>query len=275
MPIKHSTLAMTALLVASFSASFAVAQTAAPKAPEPNYTLSYNLGIVSDYRYRGISQSRLKPATQGGIDYANKNGLYLGAWASTIAWIKDTGAVQTPAVDAGTSPLEIDLYGGYKFEASKGVTFDVGALQYMYPGNKLQNVAGASNANTLELYGAVTLGMVTAKYSRSQGNLFGTGLTTGATSTKGSGYFDLSATFDLSNGYTIVPHFGSQTVANTPNSSYTDYSVMLNKDIDGLVLSGGVVGTRTKNNGAYLATAPISNKNLGKGALVFSVKKNF
>lgn len=275
MPIKHSKLAMTALLVASFSASFAVAQTAAPKAPEPNYTLSYNLGIVSDYRYRGISQSRLKPATQGGIDYANKNGLYLGAWASTIAWIKDTGAVQTPAVDAGTSPLEIDLYGGYKFEASKGVTFDVGALQYMYPGNKLQNVAGASNANTLELYGAVTLGMVTAKYSRSQGNLFGTGLTTGATSTKGSGYFDLSATFDLSNGYTIVPHFGSQTVANTPNSSYTDYSVMLNKDIDGLVLSGGVVGTRTKNNGAYLATAPISNKNLGKGALVFSVKKNF
>lgn len=270
MSIKHSAIALAALL----AANFAVAQTAAPKAPEPSYTMSYNLGVTSDYRYRGLSQSRLAPALQGGLDYANKNGFYLGAWASTITWIKNTGEAQTPRVDTGSSSVEIDLYGGYKFEAAKDVTFDFGALQYWYPGNKLASVTGSSNANTLEFYGAVTLGVVTAKYSRTQGNLFGAGLTTGATNTKGSGYFDLSATFDLSNGYSLVPHMGSQTVANTPNSSYTDYSLMLNKDIDGLILSGGIVGTRTKNNGAYVSTAP-DGKNLGKGALVVSLKKNF
>ncbi len=273
MSFKLTAIAFAAFLAVDLAAAQTVAP-AAPKAPEPSYTISYNLGVISDYRYRGISQSRLKPALQGGIDYANKNGFYLGTWASTIKWIKDTGQAQTPIADVGASPLEVDLYGGYKFEAAKDLTFDFGALQYWYPGNKLINVAGYSNANTLEFYGAVTYKVLTAKYSRSQGNLFGTGLVAGTTSTKGSGYFDLSAAFDLSNGYSIVPHIGAQTVANTPNSSYRDYSLTLNKDIDGLVLSGAVVGTRTKNNGAYVSTAP-DGKNLGKGAFVVSLKKNF
>src|SRR6478752_1412380 len=60
------------------------------KAPEPDYTLSYNLGAVTDYRYRGISQTGGHPALQGGIDFAHKSGFYLGTWASTIHWIKDS-----------------------------------------------------------------------------------------------------------------------------------------------------------------------------------------
>jgi hypothetical protein len=50
--------------------------------------------VVTDYRYRGISQTKLKPAVQGGVDYA-AGGFYVGAWASTIKWIKDAAA--TPA----------------------------------------------------------------------------------------------------------------------------------------------------------------------------------
>jgi uncharacterized protein (TIGR02001 family) len=273
MSIKLTSIAIAALLAAQL-ADAQTAAPAAPKAPEPDYTVSYNLGVTSDYRYRGLSQSRLKPALQGGIDYANKNGFYLGTWASTISWIKDTGRAQTPVVDTGSTAVEIDIYGGYKAKVNEDVTLDFGALQYWYPGNKLASVSGSSNANTFEFYGAVTVGVVTAKYSRSQGNLFGAGLTTGTTSTKGSGYLDLSATFELSNGYSLVPHIGSQTVANTPNSSYTDYSLTLNKDFNGLVLSGAVVGTKTKNNGAYVSTAP-DGKNLGKGAFVVSLKKNF
>ncbi|MBV8034499.1 MAG: hypothetical protein JOY88_05450, partial [Pelomonas sp.] len=46
--------------------------------------LSFNVGVVSEYRYRGISQTRLKPALQGGIDYADPSGFYIGSWASTI-----------------------------------------------------------------------------------------------------------------------------------------------------------------------------------------------
>jgi uncharacterized protein (TIGR02001 family) len=98
----------TTLLVSALALSGAAfAQT---KAPEPDYTLSYNVGAVTEYRYRGISQSGKKPALQGGVDFAHKSGLYLGAWGSTITWIKDSAAA--PASAKG--PLEVDLYGGYK-----------------------------------------------------------------------------------------------------------------------------------------------------------------
>ena len=117
-------IAKSMVIVAVAVSGAAFAQT---KAPEPDYTLSYNVGVVSDYRYRGISQSRLKPALQGGIDFAHKNGFYLGTWASTIKWIKDAG---------GDAPVEWDIYGGYKFEAS-GIAFDVGALRYQYLSHKL------------------------------------------------------------------------------------------------------------------------------------------
>src|ERR1035437_2742238 len=147
-----------ASLLASSLASAQTAAPAAPAAPEPDYTLSYNVGVVTDYRYRGISQSRLAPALQGGVDFAAKNGIYLGAWASTIKWIKDAG---------GKDDFELDLYGGYKGEIAKDVSYDVGYLRYEYVGNKLGAVSGLVDANTDELYGALTYGAYTAKYSHS------------------------------------------------------------------------------------------------------------
>ena len=71
---------------------------------------SFNVGAVTDYRYRGISQTRVKPALQGGVDFSHPSGLYLGAWASTIKWVKDFG---------GDSNVEVDLYGGYKGEIGR------------------------------------------------------------------------------------------------------------------------------------------------------------
>ncbi|MBV8033617.1 TorF family putative porin, partial [Roseateles sp.] len=67
------------LVLALFAALPAFA--ADEPAPDP---LSFNVGVVSEYRYRGISQTRLKPALQGGIDYADPSGFYIGSWASTI-----------------------------------------------------------------------------------------------------------------------------------------------------------------------------------------------
>ena len=110
--------------LAVFLSSLVVAGSALAqaKAPEPDYTLSFNVGVVSDYRYRGVSQSRLKPALQGGADFSHKSGFYLGTWASTIRWIDDLG---------GGANVEVDLYGGYKFNAGP-VAMDVGLLRYLY-----------------------------------------------------------------------------------------------------------------------------------------------
>jgi uncharacterized protein (TIGR02001 family) len=234
------------------SASSAMAQTA-PAAPESS--LSFNVGAVSDYRYRGISQSRLDPALQGGADYADKSGLYLGVWGSSIKWIKDAG---------GDANMEVDVYGGYKFTVGD-IGYDLGFLRYEYSGNKLK-----PSANTNELYGAVTMGPLTAKYSQSTGNLFG------FANSKGSTYFDLTATFDLGGGYTLAPHLGRQTVKGTGNSkfSYTDYALTLGKDLgNGLTASAAMIGTNAEKDTYTSTFAP--GKQMGKSGLVVGIKYAF
>ncbi|WP_374353531.1 TorF family putative porin [Limnohabitans sp.] len=227
----------------------------APVVQAQESTLSYNVGVVSDYRYRGISQSRLEPALQGGIDYADKSGFYVGAWGSTIKWIKDSGA--------SSGSVEVDLYGGYK-GAVGDVAYDVGFLRYEYAGNKYKEVTGV-NANTNEVYGAVTYGLFTAKYSHAISDLFGN------PNSKNSYYLDLSANFDLGDGYTLTPHVGRQFIKNAPTYTYNDYSVTLTKDL-GNGLSGSLTLVDT-NNDNYLY-AP-KNKNLGKAGAVVGLKYSF
>lgn len=235
---------LIALAVSSL-ASVAQAQTA------PESTLSFNAGVVSDYRYRGISQSRLNPALQGGVDYADKSGFYVGAWGSTIKWIKDAG---------GDANVELDLYGGYK-GAVGDVAYDVGFLRYEYPSNKL-----AVSANTNEVYGAVTYGLFTAKYSHAVSNLFGFG------DSKNSYYLDLSAALDLGDGYTLTPHVGRQSVKNNSGYSYNDYALTLGKDLgNGLSASAAVIGT---NADKALYFTP-EGKFTGKTGVVVGLKYAF
>lgn len=268
-------------LLATSSAAFA--QTA-PAAPES--TLSFNVGVVNEYRYRGLGQTRGKPALQGGVDYAHSSGLYVGTWASTINWIKDN-STSTDPVKGG---VEVDIYGGYKFEAA-GLGFDVGYLRYEYSGNTLDKAFGGGvykNANTDEVYAAVTAGPVTAKYSYSLGNLFGYYNFTDGKQTTGSNYLDLSATFDLGNGMTFVPHVGRQQVKNGDlglsaghNFSYTDFALTLNKDFgNGLSASlSGITTNADKFINTNLTTPPGDSKPLnyysGKSTLVAGVKYSF
>lgn len=210
--------------------------------------LAFNVGAVTDYRYRGISQTRVKPALQGGVDFSD-GGLYLGAWASTVKWIKDAG---------GGADFELDLYGGYKGELTKDIGYDVGLLTYQYPGHDL----GVS-PNTTEIYGALSYGIFTAKYSHSVSNLFG------FSDSKSSGYLDLSATLDMGDGWTVVPHVGHQRIPNNGQFAYWDYSVTVSKTFGSVALSASVVGTDTDE---YIGP---NGKNLGKAGLLIGAKFNF
>lgn len=255
MPYKAASILAT---LALSGAAFAQAQTAAP---EPDYSLSYNVGVVSDYRYRGISQAAKRPALQGGVDLAHKSGFYIGTWASTIRWIEDSG----PGVDG---PLEVDLYGGYKGAITEGVAFDVGGLGYWYPGNDLKSVTG-ENANTFELYGALSAGPATVKYSHALTNLFG------APDSKNSGYLDLSASFDLGSGFSVTPHAGWQRIKNF--GTYRDLSLTLAKDFgDSLVGTVAVVDTNWEDRfGAAYVLPGSGNRDLAKTGLVVGLKKTF
>ena len=107
-------------------------------AEEAASPLSFNVGVASEYRYRGLSQSSFKPALQGGADYAAPSGYYVGVWGSTIDWIKDDGRINN--VSTGSTNVEIDLYGGYKGTTASALGYDVGLLQYYYSGNSYSNI---------------------------------------------------------------------------------------------------------------------------------------
>ncbi len=257
--MKFSKLSLAVVLSVVSAGAFAQA-----KAPEPDYTLSYNIGAVTDYRFRGIAQTSKKPAIQGGLDFAHKSGFYAGAWASNVRWIKDFNG-------ATKGNYEIDLYGGFKGEIAKDFTFDVGAIAYRYPGNNSGAVgtpgAGTvSNANTTEYYGALTYNVFTAKYSRSSGDFLG------FLKSSGSSYLDLSAAFDLGNGFTLTPHVGMQKVSNNKPYDYTDYSLTLAKDMgNGLSLTAAATGTNAKK--AFYTD--VNGKFIGNGTLVVGAKYSF
>ena len=260
------TLLISALALMGSVSGVAHAEEAAPAAAEPVDTLAFNAGVISEYRYRGISQSRLLPAVQGGADFTSKDGWYLGTWFSSIDWIKDYGTIKSTKGVKG--PVELDLYGGYRGELATDLTYDVGYLRYEYAGNTLAKISGFANANTDEVYGALTYKIFTAKYSYSLGDLFGT------VNSKGSGYTDLSLNFDLGDGLSFVPHLGHQTVAGNGNSvySYTDYSLTLGKDFgNGFSASAALIGTDAKT-GSYVAP---SGKSLSKSDFVAGVKYTF
>ena len=267
--MKFSPLKIAAsLAILATSASFA--QT---KAPEPDYTLAYSAGVVSDYRFRGISQTSFKPALQLTADFVHKSGLYLGAFGSNVSWIKDFN-------QSTKGSYEVDLYGGFKGNITGDLGFDVGLITYIYPGNN-SGAAGTlgagnfSNANTTEIYGGLTYNVFSFKYSRSVGDFLGN-LRSG-----GSQYFDLSANFDMGNGFTLTPHIGRQTIPNQnfgtstdgKAANYMDYALTLGKDFgSGLSGTAALIGTDTKRPGFYRDS---KDKDLGKSTLVVGVKYTF
>jgi uncharacterized protein (TIGR02001 family) len=215
--------------------------------------VSFNAAATSDYRYRGISQTRLRPALQGGVDWTDSaSGVYAGAWASTIRWTRDAG---------GDGSVELDLYAGKRGTLAQGVSYDAGVLGYAYPSNGLQ-----PNADTLELYGQLGYGPATLKYSHAATNLFG------FADSRRSGYLDASVTQDLGAGWTLNLHAGRQRVRHHAVSSYTDWKAGVTKDVAGVTVALAYIGTNADRT-AY--ASPVNGKFTGREALLLTVSKVF
>jgi len=113
---------LSALAVAS-ALSVPAFMVAAPAQAE----LSGNIGVVSQYVLRGIGQENKGAAIQGGIDYANDSGFYLGWWGSSLDYTYNVAGS-----DAYTGQgFENDIYGGFTGTAG-GIDYNVGLIQYYY-----------------------------------------------------------------------------------------------------------------------------------------------
>lgn len=224
--------AMTAAAVAASSA--AVAQQPAP--PKSPWTATANINLVSDYRFRGITQTWGKPAVQGGADISHDNGFFAGTWASNVSGNEYPGG-----------SLEWDFYGGWNFKLSDDLTIPVGAIYYYYPGANFDKTAcpSAANAGTVspcgpnvtpnnfELNAGITWKWVSFKASVALTDYFGADQSLGFTGgTSGTQYYDLSANYPVNDNLTLNAHLGYTNFTKdyngpngTVNPSYWDWKL--------------------------------------------------
>lgn len=173
--------------------------------------ISGNVSLLSDYVYRGISQTSENPAIQGGFDVAAENGLYVGVWASNVDF---------------DGSIEIDIYAGYGGAISEEVGFDVGVLRYEYPDDAQD---GAPESSFNEIYASLGFKGFTLGLAYSSDFFYESGKAT---------YLYLDYELGLPNDFALSFHYGDQSIDDnaqfgTPN--YAEYSIGVSRsfsDID-------------------------------------------
>ena len=286
---------MKKLLLASVAAGAfinPIAHAQAP-APTPEHTLTGNMTIATDYRFRGISQTfgegffTVGPAIQGGIDYSHSSGFYLGNWNSNVS------GNQYP----NGAGIEMDFYGGYK-HAFGDFGLDVGTIYYAYPGGtKLPGVDAAGNTTFTDVYNweayiggswkwfslkysysftdyfglseDAIQGFVACNPNRSCSNLPRSGDTKGTQYLYGAFNYEVmpKLTLTATAGYTFVRHYN--------DLSYFDYKVGLTYDWAGWLLGANIIGTDANKDYWYAVNSTGKVREIGTTGLVLSVGKTF
>ncbi len=175
-------------------AGLASMSTLAVAADSP-HSMTGNLSFVTDYQFRGVSQTDEDMAIQGGFDYAHASGFYAGVWGSNVEF--------------GPANMELDVYGGYAGSAGD-IGYNVGLLQYIYP--------DYDDANTTEIYGGITYGNFGAKMSYALSDYFD------VADSDGTIYLDLGYTHTFANEMALGLHYG-KTMGEGAQDDYADWKI--------------------------------------------------
>lgn len=178
---------------------------------------SLTIGAVSDYRFRGISQSAGDPAIQGSFDLAFDSGFYAGVWGSNVDFEDD-------------ADIEVDWYGGYFWEINDNLGLDVMLTYYTYPGYDW-------NADYLELINTFWVGGLGLQYAYSDdyvntgdsAHYFAADYSIPIADT--AGFFEGIA-LDVHAGYSKGDYWDEWDIG-----SYTDYSVGISASVKSVEMS--------------------------------------
>lgn len=191
-------------------------------AEESPHTLTGNLGFVSDYAFRGVSQTDEDPAIQGGFDYSHSSGFYLGTWGSNVEF--------------GDANMEWDVYGGYNGKITEDLGYTVGLLQYFYP--------DLSDADTLEVNAGVSYKWFALKASYSVTDYFG------APDSDGTIYWDASFNYELPAAVMLGLHYG-YTTGEGAQDDYADWKLGVSKEFGGFNVGLAYVATNDDGEELY------------------------
>ena len=191
--------------------------------------VSGSVAVVSDYLFRGVTQTSEKPALQGGVTWTHDSGFYAGGWGSSISWLSDAD----PDV---SSQVELDMFAGYtgKFGQSE-FGYDVGLNYYGYPGDY---PAGFNDTDTLELYFGLSWKFLSARYWYATTDLFGIPGSDGSTN------LDLGAGREFAPGWKGTLGWGKQWVKGVPDADYTFWKLGVDKSFE----SGFGIGVAYQDN---------------------------
>ncbi|EMR13510.1 hypothetical protein MPL1_04692 [Methylophaga lonarensis MPL] len=233
------------------------------------HSLTANVGLFSQYVFRGITFSNEDPAIQGGFDYAHDSGWYAGVWATNLEQDENVG-----------NSIEVDFYGGYYHQFTDDFAMDVGLLQFYYPDRKKFN---GQRFDTTEAYAAATWKWFTAKYSRTLTNYGGLNTKSadldggyGNGSSRGTQYYELNFDYGLPHDFNLHLHVGRLRVKNYSDFNYTDYMVGLSKDFAVFGADGWTVGVNYTNTTAKKSWWPgADGDNRGESHVIGYIMRTF
>lgn len=248
---------ISAIVATPMVMASALAPVLADEAPASKWVGS--VGVVSDYLFRGLSQTNRKPAVQAGVEFDHASGWYLGGWGSNVSWLSDASTSAAPV----SSSVELDLYGGYRGSFGGDWSYDVGLYRYQYPGSY---PAGFTLPNTTEAYAALAWKSVSLKYSYAFTNLFG------YADSERSGYVDLSWNQEFAPGWLLNAHVGRQQVENVAGASYSDWKLGVTRNF-GSGWSAALGYYDTNANASVYTNA--HGHYLGRATAVLSLARSF
>ena len=179
-------------------------------APGDLFELSANVALTSDYVWRGMTQTNEEPAIQGGFDVNHDSGLYVGTWGSNVKFLE--GAAVNPEDRAH---IEIDLYIGYAGELRNGITYDVKAGHYIYPGADSSLEYDMTEFNLTLGYSLPQGTELSAVYDYSPEFAGAVG---------SAHHYMLGATHGWDNGLSLGAHLGRQQISDNANFGFDDYT---------------------------------------------------
>ena len=199
------------------------------------FSVSGNVGLYSDYIFRGYTQTKNDPALQGGFDIEHESGAYAGVWASNVNWTTEGGYMDD-------NSMEIDGYLGFAGDLGEtGIGYDVGVLKFYYPGTNTTAGAGGADTDATEVYASLSKDL--GNFSASLGVYVVTSDDAwGFADADGSKYYTADVGVPIGETpFTASVHLGRQTFEGVGNDSYdyTDWKVNLEYSINDTFALGG------------------------------------
>ena len=211
-------------------------------------TIDETVSAVTDYRFRGISQSNLEPSLANQVEYTSDDGLWIGNKLNTVSKQEYTNGLGT----------EADVYAGWTHKWTDDIKTYVGDYEYTY--------AGATQFNTNEVFAQLRVPYFTFKYYRSTTNEFAVPGTMGTQYASVDNYIPYK-------DVTLVSHVG-YTRSPVTGLSYADWKIGPTVNIEGIDVAVNYYWNTGMSNDFKLANT-VNGHQLYRNAVILSVGKSF